>query len=81
MATQPLTCLICDVPMETGFVIDKADGDLPTVAEWMQGPPETNFVWRLDLGLKTKGRNRLPITALRCPKCGRVDLFAPDKAD
>lgn len=73
MSTQPLTCLICETPMQPGFVLDRG-GNAHHVAEWIQGEPEKSF-W---LGLKTKGRQALPITALRCPTCGRVDLFAFD---
>jgi hypothetical protein len=60
--------------MQPGFMLDRGTYDECNVAQWIEGEPEKSF-W---FGLKTKGRQALPITALRCPTCGRLDLFAFD---
>ncbi len=74
MSAQPVNCLNCNTPMQTGFVLERSQGSAPLVTEWIEGEPEKSN-W---FGLKLRNRQRLPITALRCPTCGRLDLFAFD---
>jgi hypothetical protein len=63
--------------METGIVVDRLHGDdFNDAAYWMEGTPKK----RSFLGyLKTKGKKKAYISALRCETCGFVKLYAgPD---
>lgn len=72
MTTAP-QCLVCEVPLERGFVADHTYGEY-RVARWCAGDPERSW-----LGGEARGsqvRQGLKISAWRCPSCGRVELFA-----
>jgi hypothetical protein len=58
--------------MEEGFIADRGQGDRIKPDTWVAGKPEVTF-WS---GAKVKGRERIEVTALRCPRCGRVELYA-----
>ena len=58
--------------MEPGFVLDKAHSNLENTQEWLEGRPE----WSNWTGLKTKGRDRFPVTTFRCDRCGFLESFA-----
>ena len=58
--------------METGVLLDKGHGDALNTAEWLEGEPERSF-WT---GVKTKGRERLPVRTYRCVKCGYLESYA-----
>jgi len=58
--------------MERGFMLDTTRNAV-TAEQWVEGEPERSF-WS---GLKLRGRKRLKVVAHRCPRCGRLDLSAP----
>jgi len=68
-------CPACGVRMEEGFIADRGQGDRIKPDTWVEGKPEVTF-WS---GAKVKGRKRVEVTALRCPRCGRVELYAVDE--
>jgi hypothetical protein len=57
--------------MEPGFVIDRAHANSPTLSEWVQGHPEKGW-----LGLKLRGKLRLPVMTYRCDRCGLLQSVA-----
>ena len=64
-------CPNCKVEMERGFVVDHAYySSYPS--SWVAGLVE----WSRWSGLKIKGREKLPVTTFRCPRCGRLESFA-----
>lgn len=65
-------CLRCGARMEIGFVIDVGYGTR-TVSQWIEGAP-VKSLWT---GLKTGGRRKLDIDTWRCPRCGRLESYAP----
>jgi hypothetical protein len=65
-------CPRCRSRMTEGFVIDNGYGTR-TVAEWIEGTPQTSF-WT---GLKTKGRRKLKVQSWRCDRCGLLESYAP----
>ena len=67
-------CPDCNAVMESGVVVDRADMDIPKQQEWVEGMPERSF-W-LGEGFKLKGKERLQVTAYRCPKCGLLKSYA-----
>jgi len=58
--------------MEAGVILDKGHANSLSTSEWLEGKPEKSF-WA---GLKTKGRDRLPVRTYRCPKCGYLESYA-----
>ena len=64
-------CPGCRVTMEEGFLLDQGHGDRKSVGQWAEGPPEHRW-W----GLKLKGKERLPVVAYRCPRCGLLQSYA-----
>lgn len=71
MAEQPPVCGSCDQRMEQGFTLDHGYGAVFTSA-WVAGTPR----WSRWLGLRLKGRDKLPVTTFRCPGCGRLESYA-----
>lgn len=67
------TCPACRAEMEEGFLLDKADANLPSPQEWVEGQPVPSF-WT---GLKLKGKDKLRVTTYRCPNCGLLQSYAP----
>ena len=68
----PPTCSPCDVAMTLGHIPDFAHGTI-LQESWIEGPPEkAGWFGRLN----TREKNRYAITAYRCPKCGRLELYA-----
>ncbi|HET9950494.1 MAG TPA: PF20097 family protein [Candidatus Eisenbacteria bacterium] len=72
MSFETTRCPKCKGEMEPGFLLDRADADLPHAAEWMEGAPEKSF-WT---GLKTKGKERFPVRTHRCRECGFLESYA-----
>jgi hypothetical protein len=67
-------CPLCGKRMEEGFVLAvDVDSNAATQAHWVEGKPEFSR-W---LGVKIKGRRRLPIATYRCAGCGYLASFAP----
>ena len=69
-------CSACGVRLEEGFIADRGQGDRVRPATWVEGEPEVSF-WS---GAKVKGKKRFEVTALRCPRCGRIELCAESEA-
>ena len=66
------TCHQCHEAMERGHVPDMAYGKV-LQSRWARGQPVRQ---RFFGGIKWTARDQIPITAFRCPKCGRVELYA-----
>jgi hypothetical protein len=64
-------CPDCDREMEEGFLLDSTHGG-QGVGHWVAGQAERS-VWT---GVKMKGRTKVPILAMRCPRCGLLRLYA-----
>jgi len=72
MDERRLDCPRCRGEMRQGYTMDRADYNMPSVASWVAGAPEKS-VWT---GLKTKGRDVLPVTTYRCERCGYLESYA-----
>ena len=59
--------------MEPGFLIDETYG-WRGLTSWVAGVAETS-IWT---GVKMKGRQKMPVTAMRCPRCGLLKLYVSD---
>lgn len=68
---EPIECLRCHTPMEAGFVADATYGG-NVQEKWGPGEPQVSF-WT---GLKTDKKKLLPVTTLRCPRCGALESYA-----
>lgn len=64
-------CPQCRVTMEEGFLVDRGHGDSTSVGEWAEGQPVRRW-W----GLNMKGKERIPVVAYRCAKCGLLRSYA-----
>ncbi|MEO8945189.1 MAG: hypothetical protein ABI338_01730 [Gemmatimonadaceae bacterium] len=68
---QSINCLRCHTPMEPGIIADATyAGNVQE--QWTPGAPETSF-WT---GLKVSRQERVPVTTMRCPKCGALESYA-----
>lgn len=65
------SCPRCNRSMEEGFVVDRADGSMPTVTAWHRGQPNRRW-W----GLKTRKAESIEITSWRCTSCGLLENYA-----
>lgn len=68
---RELICPKCQGALEEGFTLDHSSGE-SLAAEWVEGPPERSF-WT---GVKTRGKDRLPIQTFRCERCGYLESYA-----
>ena len=75
MANKP--CTECGGRMEEGYVADRGDRSLSSVAEWIEGPPEIARFLGMNAGLNEKDRTRIPIVTLRCTRCSLLRFYAP----
>jgi len=66
------TCVRCGGALEEGYVPEHGHMNYATTSEWVEGTPQLSF-WS---GLKTDGKARYKISALRCSACGRLELLA-----
>ena len=71
-------CAECGGRVEEGYVADRGDYNVSSVAEWVQGAPEVARFLGMNAGLITKDRARIPIRTLRCTGCGLLRFYAPD---
>lgn len=69
---RPPKCLSCSKSLEEGYLQDQGHG-ASYAGAWIAGAPEKSF-WG---GVKTRGRPRLAVYALRCTSCGLLHLYAP----
>ena len=73
MSQPSPVCPDCNVPMDTGFIVDFTYGtDASEQPSWVNGMPEPSF-WT---GRNFGDKERLPIVTFRCPKCGQLKSFA-----
>ena len=71
---QP-TCPQCAIAMERGFTVDRSHHSYAVPGQWVSGEPERS-IW---FGVRTGGgRKRLTMAVYRCPRCGRLEFFAPE---
>ena len=75
MPTAIPECPACRVRLEEGFVA-QTGREGTKLLSWTEGQPESGFFG----GVKTRGRRRFDLGAFRCPRCGWVIWFAPEKA-
>jgi hypothetical protein len=68
-------CPKCQKPMEPGFVLDQTYG-ANIQSAWVEGEPERSF-WT---GVKLRGRERIPVSTYRCPRCGYLESYALPRA-
>lgn len=65
-------CPKCRAPMDLGLVLDKGHHNSLNTEEWLEGEAEESF-WS---GLKTKGKDRMPVRTYRCSRCGYLESYA-----
>jgi hypothetical protein len=75
MSEIPSACAACGGSCEDGFLLDQKEGGY-VPGMWIEGQPEWSF-WR---GTKIGERRQYRLQALRCTKCGKVELFARESA-
>jgi len=68
---EKLQCGKCGSDLEEGFLIDNVWATT-TVATWIPGRPEYNLFG----GVRARGRKQRKVSAFRCTKCGRLELYA-----
>ena len=68
---QRINCLRCQTPMEPGITADATSGGA-VQEQWAPGAAQTSF-WT---GLKINKREQIPVTTMRCPKCGALESYA-----
>jgi len=56
--------------MEEGVTLDLESRRTQT---WLRGPVEAKWL----TGIKTRGKELVPVVSYRCPKCGYLKTFAP----
>jgi hypothetical protein len=74
MAMHIPECPVCMVRMEEGYIPNLTQNGYVR-STWIEGEPEKAFIY----GLKTKGKRKLDTITFRCPQCGWLVWFAPEK--
>jgi len=64
-------CPKCGTAMDEGFILDHGHPS-HHAASWIEGKPEKSF-WS---GVRTRGKEKLAITTMRCSRCGFLESFA-----
>lgn len=62
-------CLRCHTPMEPGYVLDRRYGGW-TEERWNPGEMQPHW-WGM-----AQSKASLPVTTMRCPKCGALESYA-----
>ena len=65
------TCPKCDGRMEPGYILDRSSSVLRQ-SRWVEGEPAPSF-WT---HLSVQGHPQLPVTTLRCTRCGFLESWA-----
>jgi rubredoxin len=68
--SKPQICPECNASMEEGATLDLESRRTQT---WLRGPVEEKRL----TGIKTRGKELLPVVSYRCPMCGYLKTFAP----
>jgi hypothetical protein len=81
-ASDPDKCVRCGGHMEEGTLVDRwhweSQLSAPLPSHWAPGQPAREYG---DLrAAKHEWRQPVPVRALRCVSCGRLDLFAFDRS-
>lgn len=71
MSDTQFRCPRCGISMERGFLADRGDADATKVAQWIEGVPDVHWY-----GINTSGREKVPVTAYRCARCGYLEFRA-----
>jgi len=66
---DPINCLRCQTPMEPGYVLDREYGGW-TEERWSPGEVRPHW-WGI-----AKPKTALPVTTMRCPRCGALESYA-----
>lgn len=69
--SNSLECLRCQTTMTPGFIADNSQNH-HVQEKWSPGEPMSSF-WR---GLHVDAKEAIPVTTLRCPKCGMLESYA-----
>jgi hypothetical protein len=69
--SKAVECIRCHAQMELGYVPDGTHNGY-SQQRWFPGVPRKSF-WT---GLKMKTDELVPVTTLRCPKCGYLESYA-----
>jgi len=75
---QPFECIRCHAHMEAGYVPDYREGRF-SQQSWWPGKPTNSFWMGLKLAKDQKDQV-VPVTTLRCPKCGYLESYAIPKS-
>ena len=70
----PKECLRCRGPMEPGFLLDRHHHSQAGTQQWIEGEPERSF-WT---GIKTRGKEKVPVRTFRCERCGYLEAYASE---
>jgi hypothetical protein len=70
-------CPVCRVSMEEGHVLERGDGDVLKPLLWTEGAAEKGGIH----GYRVKDRRQIEVAAFRCPRCGWMIWFAPERGD
>lgn len=68
-------CPKCQGRMSEGVLVDTGYGSY-AVTSFQPGPPKVSR-W---FGLKVRRKHVLPTRAMRCERCGFLELYAPSKS-
>ena len=76
----PVHCPKCQGLFEPGFMVDRSEMYLPVEGEWASGEPNRKpSFW--SGGVLKKTTRTLPVTAVRCSRCGYLECYAREAAD
>jgi hypothetical protein len=70
------TCLVCQKPMELGFMTDMGHYNTIHMPRWCPGEPEKSF-WSGE-AKSSQIKEGAKVVAYRCPECKALRLYAPD---
>ena len=70
--TNPIECLRCKTAMLPGFIADMNASSFSVQEKWSPGEPVVSF-WT---GLHVDKKKAIPVSTLRCPKCGMLESYA-----
>jgi hypothetical protein len=69
--SKAVECIRCHAQMEVGYVLDATHSGYQQ-QNWSPGEPKSSF-WT---GLKLAKDQVLPVTTLKCPRCGYLESYA-----